>query len=99
MDSGELASMYAQIVNGKPKDQSRFVTDDESAQLWDEIEAEVAEIRQRNPNAHFSVPNEVPDVDDLPDQAEPTNEAGPAPDDDTGEDTEAEEPEPEPAPA
>lgn len=63
MDSDELASMYAQIVNGVPKDKSRFVTDDESSRLWDQITEEVEQTKADNPDAQFSVPNEVPGID------------------------------------
>lgn len=64
MDSDALASMYAQILNGVPKEQSRYVTDEESGALWDAIESEIEEIRSRDPAAQFSVPNEVPDGPD-----------------------------------
>lgn len=69
MDSDELASMYAQIVNGVPKDKSRFVTDDESSRLWDQIAEEVEQIKADNPDAQFSVPNELPAMDDDADPA------------------------------
>jgi hypothetical protein len=60
MESEKLASMYAEVVNGKPKEQSRFVTDEESSGLWDQITTEVGQIRREHPGAHFSIPNEVP---------------------------------------
>jgi len=49
MDSEKLSSMYAEILNGKPKEQSRFVTDVESSVLWDKITGEVQAIRRENP--------------------------------------------------
>lgn len=64
MDSDQMASMYAQILNGIPKEQSRFVTDEESSDLWDQISAGIERISAENPNAQFSVPNEVPTIDD-----------------------------------
>jgi hypothetical protein len=68
VDSDELASMYAQIVNGVPKEQSRFVTDEESSAAWEQIAAEVEQMRADNPNVIFDVPNELPsrDGDDDP---------------------------------
>jgi hypothetical protein len=75
VDSEKLASMYAEIVNGKSKDQSRFVTDDESSQLWDRVAAQVEQIRRDRPGAVFSIPNEVPNPPDGSQRAEPPDEA------------------------
>lgn len=58
MDSDEMNSMYAQIVNGGAKTESRFVTDDESSALWDQIEGEVNALRADG--VEFEVPHEVP---------------------------------------
>jgi len=66
MDSEKLSSMYAEILNGKAKEQSRSVTDVESSGLWDKITGEVQAIRREDPRAHFSVPNEWPDADPIP---------------------------------
>jgi hypothetical protein len=44
MDSEVLIQMYSQIVGGLPKDQSKYVTDDESSKAWDVITEQVAEI-------------------------------------------------------
>lgn len=81
MDSDVLASMYAQIVRGTPaKEDSKFVTDDESSQLWDTIAAEIAEMREANPQVQFDVPNEVPGapgtavLEDAPTGEDPTAE-------------------------
>lgn len=79
MTSQELSSMYAQIVNGvTTKEQSKYVTDDESGALWDTISREVAEMREANPNAVFAIPNEMPDSDDADDtDGEEGEEAAP----------------------
>lgn len=60
MDSDDLSSMYGQIVRGVTKEDSRFVTDDESSALWDTIAAEVEAMRAENPQVVFDVPNEFP---------------------------------------
>lgn len=83
MDSGELASMYAQIVRGMAKEDSRFVTDEESSALWDKIAASVEEATRTIPNVQFWIPNEMPDADDDDDDdpimpATPTAPEGPA---------------------
>lgn len=71
MDTQEVASMYAQIVNGGSKEASRFVTDDESGALWDQISSEVEQMRADDPNIVFSIPNEMPDpADDAESPAE-----------------------------
>lgn len=59
MDSDELASMYAQILNGVAKKDSHYVTDDESSRLWDKISAEVADLKKKNPKAEFAIPHEI----------------------------------------
>lgn len=58
MDSDVMSSVYAQIVNGTAKTDSRFVTDDESSALWDQIAGEVEALRADG--VHFEVPHEVP---------------------------------------
>ena len=45
METSELASMTAQIVCGVAKADSRFVTDEESSRMWDDIAADVAQHR------------------------------------------------------
>lgn len=83
METGTLSSMYAQIVNGVAKEDSRFVTDERSSALWDQIAGEVAEAITKNPNVVFSIPTEMPDADDDDDEPtgdEPPGEAPPAED-------------------
>lgn len=79
MDSETMARMYAQVVNGQAKEDSRFVTDDESGDSWDKMAAEVAAIRKANPKAQFAIPNEVPLSD--PDAGDDDPVTGPQPDD------------------
>lgn len=63
MDSGELSSMYAEIVNGVAKADSRFAGKSaEAGRTWDRIAAEVAAIRKAHPRAQFEIPNELPDA-------------------------------------
>jgi hypothetical protein len=63
VDSEALASMYNQIVLGVPKEQSRFVTDEKSSATWDQIAAEVEQMKAENPAVWFDVPNELPSID------------------------------------
>lgn len=74
MDSDDLSRMYAQITRGVPKEESRFVTDDETSALWDQIASEVDQIRKDHPKAQFAVPNEVPGAE-APDQPLPGSDA------------------------
>lgn len=60
MDSDDLASMYAQIVRGVAKEDSRFVTDDESSALWETIAREVVTAKAENPEVVFDIPSELP---------------------------------------
>jgi hypothetical protein len=61
MMSNEVASMYAEIVNGKPKAKSLYAnTDAESSAMWDKITNECAEIRSKDHHVGFDIPNEVP---------------------------------------
>lgn len=82
MTARDVSSMYAQIVRGVPKEQSQYVTDEESSQEWDTIQGQVNEILERNPQAIFSIPNEMPDADD--DGEEPDAADTPEPQPDTG---------------
>lgn len=43
MDTDVLASLFANIVGGVPKEQSPFVTDDETSQMWDDLSADLQE--------------------------------------------------------
>lgn len=92
MTARDVSSMYAQIVRGVPKEQSQYVTDEESSQEWDTIQQQVTEILERNPQAIFSIPNEMPDADD---DGEPTDaaETPDEPEPDAEDPAEAEEPE------
>jgi hypothetical protein len=65
----QVSSIYAQVVNGVPKEQSQHVTDAESSTMWDTIAAEVEEMRAENPDIVFSIPNEMPDPIEEPDEA------------------------------
>lgn len=76
MDSDALASMYGQIVRGVAKEDSHYVTDEESGRLWDQIAAEVEQMRADNPEVQFEVPNEVPEVPDAAEAAEPEGKPG-----------------------
>lgn len=60
MTSEQLASMYAEIVRGTPKEQSRFQDAAGFSDTWDRVEREVAQIRRDDPAAAFDIPNEVP---------------------------------------
>lgn len=69
IDSDTVARIYAQVAAGKvTKDESPFVTDDETAAMWDTLQAEVDQAREANPQVQFDVPNEVPDVEGVPTQ-------------------------------
>jgi hypothetical protein len=78
MTSQALASMYAQIVNGVPKEQSKYVTDDESTALWESITREVEQAREADPNVVFSIPNEMPDSDEDEDEDDEDEDEAPA---------------------
>lgn len=92
MDSDTLTSMYAQIVRGGiAKEQSQYVTDEESAAKWDVIEREVQQMREQN--VMFEVPAEIPAA---PGEADDPD-AAPSEDQPTPPNPEAEEPEDEPA--
>jgi hypothetical protein len=56
MDSEALASMYAEIVRGTPKEESRWCKDDEASATWDEISSQVDAIRKAHPGALFDIP-------------------------------------------
>lgn len=60
MDSDKLASMTASIANGVPKENSRFVVDEESSKKWDTLAAEIAQIRKDHPGADIGIPHEIP---------------------------------------
>lgn len=72
MDTDKLSSMYAQIVLGASKKDSRFVTDEESSKLWDQISEEVKEGKTKGYIFH-SV-NEIPDVPDTLNKVTPAEE-------------------------
>ncbi len=69
VDSVRIVKVYQDVLSRTPKEDSRHVTDAETAALYDQIAAEVAAIRAENPTAQFAIPNEIPDSDDLPGQA------------------------------
>lgn len=56
MEANQLASLYAEVVLGKPKERSRFVDLPDFDQTWDEVAAEVAAIRKAHPDARFDIP-------------------------------------------
>lgn len=59
METDALSSMYAQIVGGRvPKEESQFVTDAESGQVWDSIAAEVA--KPLTDGGMWEMVNEIP---------------------------------------
>ena len=91
LSTAHVSSMYAQIVNGVPKEQSHLVTDAESEQMWDTISGEVEQMKADNPDIVFSIPNEMPEPDDDT-EGEPADEPedGPPPAD--SEDEPADEP-------
>lgn len=60
MDSEALSGMYAEILRGTPKDQSRFASGDEASGLWDQITTEVEQQRAQNPDTVFEIPSEIP---------------------------------------
>ncbi len=60
LDSAELASMTAQIGLGVKKSECRFIRTAEDSETWDEIEADMAEDRAREPQVQFMIPNEIP---------------------------------------
>jgi hypothetical protein len=55
MDTDELVSMTVQVILGVPKEDSPYVTDDESSALWDQIEQDVAD----NPDVQHDLPHEI----------------------------------------
>ncbi len=66
VDSEVLSSMYAEILRGTPKDQSRYVSGEESSRLWDQITAEVEAQRTTNPDTVFEIPAEIPGAPKTP---------------------------------
>lgn len=60
MTSDQLASMYAEIVRGTPKTESRFANERDFSSTWDQVAAEVEQIRADDPRAVFEIPNEIP---------------------------------------
>lgn len=61
LDTQQMNSMYAQIVNGKvTKEESQFVTDKASGDAWDAIATDIAAIKSSNPDAVFEIVNEIP---------------------------------------
>lgn len=59
MDTDVLGSMYANIVGGVAKEDSPYVTDEETSQMWDQIVANMA----ANPlpeGGIYDMVNEIP---------------------------------------
>lgn len=56
MDSEELASMYAEILNGVSKQRSRFRKDPEFDKAWDRAVEEIERIRREHPDWRFDLP-------------------------------------------
>ena len=57
MDTDVLSKIYAQVVGGLPKEQSKYVTDDESSNFWDSI---AAEVENKGGTGMFEMVNEIP---------------------------------------
>jgi len=58
MDSDVVIKIYSQVVGGLPKEQSNYVTDDESSKMWDAITKSVEEIRATG--SGLDMVNEIP---------------------------------------
>jgi len=62
VDTDKLGSMVAQIVLGKPKSESRYVIDEESSRLWDEISREIESLKKQaaleGREISFEIPND-----------------------------------------
>lgn len=79
LDADEMARIYAQVVNGKPKAQSALVVDNpEASEFWDTVAAEVEQARQDQPGLIFEIPSEIPDADAVA-QFAPDGKFGAAP--------------------
>lgn len=93
IDSDEIARMYGQIVGGVTKDQSTLAnSDEEHSQWWDQCAAEVAQMREDDPNVIFDVVGEVPSVADVPDQPDSPADAADQPADQSGQPDEPDQP-------
>jgi hypothetical protein len=64
MDTDLLSHMYAEIVAGTPKDQSRYVVDDESSEMWDKVSEDVARLSAAGIGLEMvnEIPGETPPI-------------------------------------
>lgn len=56
MDADDLTSLYAEVINGVPKERSRFRGEPDFDQLWDEAVAWVERVRREHPGAGIDLP-------------------------------------------
>lgn len=63
LDVKAWASIGAAIANGGSKEDSPYRDDPEFNAVWDTIAADIAQMRQENPNVVIELPNELPDPD------------------------------------
>ena len=58
MDNNDILKMYGHITAGVPKNQSKYVTDNESSNHWDAISKQVGEIK--NNGQSLDMPHDIP---------------------------------------
>lgn len=58
VETSKVSSIAAAIGRGVKKQDSHLVTDDETSQLWDKIEADHKKILRENPHARIEIPND-----------------------------------------
>lgn len=78
MEAHVVASLYAEIINGIPKESSRFVDQPDFEATWDEISEQIETIKAEDPEAQFDVPNEMPEPDTFQPEGEEEGAEKPA---------------------
>ena len=59
MDHDDLMHMCVEIVGGVAKEKSRHCQGEEASALWDEVVADIAKIKARNPDAIIDTASEI----------------------------------------
>lgn len=56
MDTEELSSLYSEVLNGVPKERSRFRRDPEFEFYWDRAVAWLEQVRAQHPAGSIDLP-------------------------------------------
>ena len=56
--------MYRQILSGVKKDETKLSLNSEESKLWDKIELEVNDERQKNPGVILEIPWDIEDFEE-----------------------------------